>query len=270
MILVDSQIKERINNKELVISGYNECQLNSVSYDLSIECIVDVSGQSKLEYDLDPGETVLIKTCEKLSIPHDIVGKVVEKNSRMRQGLVVSAPVYQPGHITYAFIRVQNISTNTITLKRGMFIAQIMFENLEKEPDKPYDKQEGASFNEEVEYKGLGNYKAEYEKQTKIFSDKNREKIEDMSQRIYSNVLTIMGILVAIFSLLTMNFQAFHSSMEIGNIIVMNITLAICIVLMMGVILIFVNKAKNKGFLIAYILIIVALVVGLIVAKNLA
>ena len=79
-----------------------------------------------------------------------------------------------------------------------------------------------------------------------------------------------MGILVAIFSLLTMNFQAFHSSMEIGNIIVMNITLAICIVLMMGVILIFVNKAKNKGFLISYILIIVALVVGLIVAKNLA
>ena len=69
-----------------------------------------------------------------------------------------------------------------------------------------------------------------------------------------------MGILVAIFSLLTINYQAFNqSAMDFQYILVMNLTLALCIVVMMGVILIFVNKAKNKWFLGAYIVILVVL-----------
>ena len=88
-----------------------------------------------------------------------------------------------------------------------------------------------------------------------------------MAQRIYSNVLTIMGILVAIFSLLTLNFQSFSTSMTLTNTVIMNITLALCITLMMGIILIFINKAKNKWFLLTYITIIIILIVGLLVCK---
>lgn len=39
---------------------------------------------------------------------------------------------------------------------------------------------------------GLGNYQAEYDKQT----CKNVERVESMSQTIYANVLTIMGIVL--------------------------------------------------------------------------
>lgn len=83
----------------------------------------------------------------------------------MRQGLVVSGPHYQPGHKTYAFLRVTNISKNIITLSRGNKIAQIIFEQLTGKPDVPYSIQMNASYQDEVEYKGLGNDKQEYDKQ---------------------------------------------------------------------------------------------------------
>lgn len=37
-----------------------------------------------------------------------------------------------------------------------------------------------------------------------------QDKMENMSQTIYANVLTIMGIVVAIFSLLTINAKLFR------------------------------------------------------------
>lgn len=95
------------------------------------------------------------------------MGRIGEKNSRMRQGLVVSGPHYQPGHQTYAFLRVMNISEDLITISRGNNIAQIIFEQLTGRPDVPYSAQTNASFQNEVEYKGLGNYKQEYENQMK-------------------------------------------------------------------------------------------------------
>lgn len=70
-----------------------------------------------------------------------ILGRIAEKNSRMRQGLKVDGPHYQPGHVTYAFLRVQNISSQIILLAQGMRIAQIIFEQLTQIPDVPYSAQ---------------------------------------------------------------------------------------------------------------------------------
>ena len=67
-------------------------------------------------------------------------------------------------------------------------------------PAMPYSAQVGASYQNEVSYKGLGNYKEEYEKQTKREIQHAKESIEDLSQKIYANVLTLMGVLVAIFA----------------------------------------------------------------------
>lgn len=85
----------------------------------------------------------------------------------------VSGPHDQPGHKTYAFLRVTNISKNIITLSRGNKIAQIIFEQLTGKPDVLYSIQMNASYQDEVEYKGLGNYKQEYDKQTKRKLDLN-------------------------------------------------------------------------------------------------
>jgi deoxycytidine triphosphate deaminase len=266
MILVDKDIRERVARHELVISGYKDENLNGVSYDLTIDYVYDSKGEEKRSLELDPGEVVFVKTQEELSISLDILGRVAEKNSRMRQGLKVDGPHYQPGHVTYAYLRVQNISENIIELSQGMKIAQIIFEQLSQVPDVPYNCQTNASFQNEERYLGLGNYREEYEKQTRIKVEQTKDDIESMSQRIYGNVLTIMGVLVAIFSLLTINYQAFtNANIDTKYIIAMNLTLALCIVLMMGMILLFVNKARNKAMGGIYIIVLTALAIATII-----
>lgn len=266
MILVDKDIKEYVANKELIIAGYEESNLNGVSYDLTMDVAYNSDGVENRIYELNPGEIIFIKTQEKISIPHNILGRVAEKNSRMRQGLKVDAPFYQPGHVTYVFLRVQNLSSSVIELSRGSKVAQIMFEQLTEEPEVTYDKQADASYQNEVNYVGLGNYKEEYESQTRRRIDEAKNDIEAMSQRIYGNVLTIMGVLVAIFSLLTINYQAFTNAVvSTSYIITMNLTLALCIVVMMGIILLFVNKARSKWANTIYIITLIVLSIATIV-----
>lgn len=266
MLLVDKEIKKLISEKQLIISGYSEDNVNGVSYDLTIDGIYTRSLKGEKEYDIAPGEVVFVKTLEKLSIPNNILGRIAEKNSRMRQGLRVDGPHYQPGHITYAFLRVQNISENIITLKKGNKIAQIFFEQLSQVPDVPYSAQDQASFQNEVEFVGVGNYKEEYDKQTKKHVEEMKEDIEDISHRIYANVLTIMGVLVAIFSLITINYQAFvNTTISLKYIVATNLTLTLCIVVMLGIILIFINRAKEKKFIGIYGIVLVLLAVATII-----
>ncbi len=256
MILVDKNIKTLVADGSLIVSGYKEENVNGISYDLTVDIVIDENGSELTEYELQPGEIVFVRSSERISMPTNLMGRVAEKNSRMRQGLMVDGPHYQPGHVTYAFMRVRNISSKIIKLSKGMKIAQMIFEELKEVPDVPYSAQKNASFQNEKKYVGLGNYQAEYDKQTR----KNVEKVETMSQTIYANVLTIMGIVVAIFSLLTINAQAFaNATIDFKYIIAMNLTLALCIVLMMGIILIFINKAESKRFLWIYGIVLVAL-----------
>ncbi len=265
MILIDKDIKEYVARHELIKSGYDENNLNGMSYDLTIDVALDKNGKQYTEYELKPGEIIFIKTQEELCIPDSILGRIGEKNSRMRQGLVVSGPHYQPGHQTYAFLRVMNISENLITLSRGNKIAQIIFEQLTGRPDVPYSAQTNASFQNEVEYKGLGNYKQEYENQMKHKLDEAKGDIENISSRIYANVLTLMGVLVAVFSLISINYQAFtNANISMQYILVMNLSMTLCIVIMLGLILIFINNAKNKKFIGIYAVVLLILVIAVI------
>lgn len=267
MILVDTDIKEYIENKKLlIIAGYNKNNINSISYDLTIENII-IDDSSFTKYDLVPGEVVFIKTKEKLKIPDNILGRIAEKNSKMRQGLQVSGPHYHPGHVTYAFLRVHNISNNIITISSGNNIAQIIFEELKSNPEISYRDQEGASFNDETEYRGLGNYKDEYQKQIKSFKSL-QDNLDNKENQIYSNVLTFMGIIMSIFSLLSINFQALNkNTIDAKFIISINLSLCLCITVMMGLILIFINKSKNKHFIYIYFIFLTILFIILILTS---
>ena len=77
------------------------------------------------------------------------------------------------GHMLFLGFRI--FPKNIIVLSKGSKIAQIMFEQLSQKPDVPYNAQTGASFQNEVEYKGLGNYKKEYE-QSRLSRRYRRQK----------------------------------------------------------------------------------------------
>ena len=111
MILVDKDIKSR--QSEIFCDGcYKESCVNAVSYDLHILGIV---AQDELadSYVLHPNEVIFVKMEEKIHMPKDLMGRIGEKNSRIRQGLWVSGPHYFPGHETYIYLRVQNITSDT-------------------------------------------------------------------------------------------------------------------------------------------------------------
>lgn len=259
MILVDKQIKQRIQAGELIIDGYQNENISNSSYDLTLNSIC--MGEEQVEeYELKPSETVFVKSEEKLKIPNDLLGRIAEKNSRMRQGLKVDGPHYQPGHITYAFLRVHNISDKTIILNKGMKIAQIFFEQLSEEPEHPYD----AGYQGEERYIGLGSYREEYQQQIKNEIDKQKNDLEEMSQKIYANVITIMGVLVAVFSLLSINYQAFtKANVDYKFILTMNLTLCLSIVTMLGVIFLFINKSKKNSEKVMWVFIAILIILAI-------
>ena len=48
-------------------------------------------------------------TSELIHLPSTLVARVMLRNSRIRQGLSLDAPLYFPGHSTRVFFRVTNI-----------------------------------------------------------------------------------------------------------------------------------------------------------------
>ena len=262
MILVDKEIKQRAD--EIFQEGYIESNVTAISYDLHIQGIISEEGLLKI-YTIRPGEVVFIKTKEKIKMPLDLMGRIGEKNSRMRQGIVVAGPHYYPGHCTYLYLRVQNITSGTVKIKEGDKIAQIFFEQLRTAPEIDYAHQPNASFNDEDEYRGLAKYKDEYEDRMEKLKNVNKD-LDEKVNNIYTNILTLMGLFVSVFSLVMVNFTNItNNNMTKEFIIPMNISLGIVITLFVGLLLIFVNKANRKGFLIAYIILFLALLVGLFV-----
>lgn len=270
MILVDKDIRKRISQDKLIVDDYADGELlNCVSYDLTVSKIICNKESQAVNYQLQPGEFIFVKTEQKLNMPYDLLGVVTEKNSRMRQGLKVDAPRYHPGHSTYMFLRVQNISNDMINISKGMKIAQIMFETLSDKPDVPYNFQEKSSFNDEDEYRGCGNYSEEYSREVKSLDasiKKAQEDIESVSHRIYSNVLALMGIIVAVFSLITINYNAAtQQALNFKFLIAMNLSLGFCIVLLMGLIFLFINTKKNKALWIVYLSVFILLAISVVV-----
>lgn len=262
MILVDKDIRQRAS--EIFVEGYSETDVTSISYDLHIQGII-IDDSLSDSYILRPGEVVFVKTVEMIHMPEDLMGRIGEKNSRMRQGLVVSGPHYYPGHKTYIYLRVHNITSGTIKIKRGDKIAQIFFEQLSATPDITYAQQSGASFNDEEQYRGLAKYKDEYEERMHKMQDANRN-LDEKINHLYANILTLMGVFVSVFSIIMVNFSNITSKNYSKDIIIsMNLSLGIVIALFIGLLLVFINKANNKWFLLLYIIIMFALIIGLVV-----
>lgn len=259
MILVDKNIKGR--NTEIFVEGYEEKSVNAISYDLHVKEIVG-NKESLNSYVLKPGEIIFIKTIEKIHMPDDLMGRIGEKNSRMRQGLCVSGPHYYPGHETYLYLRVQNISAGTIKVKEKDAIAQIFFEELNEIPEQTYANQPGAAFNNENEYLGLAKYKDEYEERMERIKDASQD-LDEKINHIYANILTLMGIFVSVFSLIMVNFTNIAKKNMTGKYMAtINLSLGIVIALFLGLIVLLVNHKEIKTRVFVIYMIFLLLMIG--------
>lgn len=206
MILVDKQIKERIHQDRL-LENCQEAHVMNIGYDLVADQFTNQKQQSSSHYLLVPGDSVFVRTKESVNMPYDLAAHIVLRNSRIRQGLSLDAPVYQPGHKTRIFFRLTNISKSSIQLKQGDELAAILFEKLENSPDHPYQ----GTFQDEFDYRGMGTYGPQYSQQMQEIQDKMTD-LKDLEKSLYGNVITLMTIFIGIFSLVNLNLTAATSA----------------------------------------------------------
>ena len=223
MLLVDSEIKTFVTNGKLgqtnqtsIIDGDASC-ITNIGYDLRADRF---AREKKLveSCELQPGESSFVQSKEIISFDKDTVGKVVLKNSRIRMGLTLDAPVYQPGHKTRIFFRLTNVSNDAITLTSGEKYAMLMFEQLHKSPDVPYT----GTFEGEFSFKGMADYQSEYADQIKSIDGKIKN-LQDLEKSIYGNVITILSIFVAIFTLLNINIDLSNQNNDGAIFLVFNL-----------------------------------------------
>lgn len=194
MLMIDRDIME--HGKEL-LDPFTESKVSNICYDLTTESFYNDKREDFIEYVLMPGESVFVASEETISLPDDMAAYVVLRNSRIRQGLHLDAPIYQPGHKTKVFMRITNVSSKSIHVDTENGIASILFEQLGQKVEKPYS----GTFQKEEKFKGMGSYTTKLAEDLKPVDEK-LEQIKHIEKNIYGNVLSIMAIFVAIFSLI--------------------------------------------------------------------
>lgn len=260
MILTDNRIREYIQNKA-ILRNYKEDNIVSIGYDLVADSFTNEQDNKCDVYELEPGDSVFVASKEAIYLPDNIMAEVVLRNSRIRQGLSLTAPVYQPGHNTVVFFRVTNISKSKIRLKRSDEIATILFYELPCPPDEKYN----GAFQSEFNYKGMGKYGSEYTAQI-VELDNKIEKIQDLEKSLYGNVITIMTIFIGIFSLLNFNFNALSNAWAGRDLIAYNLTIMGGISVLVGLVRTLIPNKKDfkpSYWLIPAVLLISAFIITL-------
>jgi len=88
--------------------------------------------------DLRPGAFVLASIIEKLNMPNDIMAIVHDKSTWARQGLALQNTVVEPGWRGHLTIELSNHGFNSLQIREGMPIAQLVFHKLDQPTLLPY------------------------------------------------------------------------------------------------------------------------------------
>ena len=222
MILVDRQIAELVA-KDNLIGNFDPDNLTNIGYDLRAKEFY-IDKEAKTTITLLPNESAFIAASETIELPDNLLARVHLKNSRIRQGFSLDAPIYQPGHKTRVFFRLTNVSGNSITLYADESYATVVFEKLDEIPDNPYK----GAFSDEFDFRGMGDYKDIYRKQIREIEEKT-EDVKTLESGIYTNVLTILSIFVALFSFVSTNISLAASSAAVEQYVLYNVLLLGCI-----------------------------------------
>lgn len=178
MILSDIDIRKYIGEGTALIKPFCEDRLQGASYDLSMSNritafkkqvrTIDLSEQSAINnayehikltnegYALNPGEYILVSVEEELTIPVNMVAHIRPRTRFSRLGIVLSAQHCNPGYSGVLQLGLYNASPNTIILKPGIRISQVVFEELKTvpSPEKQYQNKTDAAYMGEHEFIG--------------------------------------------------------------------------------------------------------------------
>lgn len=160
ILLTDTEVYDLINNNILEKADAN--RVLCIGYDLKPQSYYNTNKEYYEKITLDPGDSIFVECKEFISMPQNMIAQIQLRNSRIRQGLSLEAPIYQPGHKTLIYYRITNISKSVITLSTEDGTAYILFYYLDSVPAHAYD---GAFQNESGDFFGMSSYSEQYRKE---------------------------------------------------------------------------------------------------------
>ena len=147
MILTKTEILKEIKNNRLKITPFEETNIGPASIDLTLSdefrifpklktiLLSEATDAEKLSKEtkkekitLKPGDFILAKTQEKITLPENICGLLSGRSRFARMGLLIDVTAFfiSPGVSNRQVFEIKNISHNAITLSKGLKIAQLV------------------------------------------------------------------------------------------------------------------------------------------------
>ena len=179
MILSSNEIRALVANSNTpMIQPFSEVHLQGASYGVSMSGSVtklkdmgsiidpadDVDDDTMYEklsvgedgYLLSPGGFVLVGLAERICLPDNIVAHIRPRTRFTRNGILVSDQHCNPTYSGTLQIGLYNAGANSFLLRKGLKIAQLVFEELSSVPDhdKLYKNKKDAAYSNESEFRG--------------------------------------------------------------------------------------------------------------------
>jgi dCTP deaminase len=129
MALSDSEIREALARRSLVIDPFDETRLNPAGYDLRLDD----------EVMLAPSEHRLVSTKERVELGRDLVGLLHIRSSLAREGILASLALVDPGFRGQLTISLFNSGGNAAQLKAGERFVQLTLLRLGRQAAAKYE-----------------------------------------------------------------------------------------------------------------------------------
>lgn len=183
MILSDKDIRAAIQSGDIIIDPFDESAIQPASVDLRLDkefLIYDTNQNYVIDpkkpmddimktvtidedrpFVLHPGEFALGLIYETTGVANDMVGRLEGKSSVGRMGLLihVTAGFLDPGNSLKMTLELHNTANMPILLYYKMPIAQMAFERLSSECERPYSKEMGSKYVGDVKPRASQMYK---------------------------------------------------------------------------------------------------------------
>ena len=129
MALSDSEIRDALAEKNLIITPFDETSLNPAGYDLRLSA----------DAVLGPSEHRLVATIERVELDSGLVGILHIRSSLAREGILASLALVDPGFKGQLTISLSNTGSKMVQLKAGERFVQLTVLRLGKRAAAPYE-----------------------------------------------------------------------------------------------------------------------------------
>lgn len=198
-LLTDTDIREYLEGNEhpLKIEPYSEDSLTPVGYDLraggkyatSDEGVLIDPFREGMKLSLYPGQTALVSTLEKISMPKDgsISALIVSKVSKVSKGLSHISTTIDPDWSGSLIIAITNHSSNKIEIEHGEPLCTAVFFINKSLPQKSCEKSGGRPDIFVREWTTISK---------KIINDRKAERSNLFKKFLISPLIIIVGFII--------------------------------------------------------------------------